>query len=188
MQLGTYADGRILSYDQNTGAFTIGDALVSAEQVRAYWAAGQIVWIDPQTAAWFDGAFPSTSMPAPAQVPAKTKNHAVIWIVLAVVLVVLLGCGGIMAAIAIPIFSAAKGSAQAKVCWAQERTVEGAAQMYQAEKGELPDSMDAMVSEGLLKQVPTCPTGGTYTYDDSTGELTCSQHGSYKDESSSSGN
>ena len=39
---------------------------------------------------------------------------------------------GILVAIAVPIFNAAKASAQQKTCWANERTVEGAYQSWQA--------------------------------------------------------
>ena len=56
MELGKYADGRSLTY--GSGAFAVGEAPVTTEQVRSYAAAGQITWAGPEMATWFDTAFP----------------------------------------------------------------------------------------------------------------------------------
>lgn len=177
MELGRYIDGRTLSYDEAARAFRVGDAPVSANQVRGYWQAGQITWAGPEVAAWFDTSFPTATTPPTAR---KLGGGAVAAIIVAVVIVILFGCG-FFAAIAIPTFNAAKGSAQEKQCWAQERMVEGAAQAYKATTDAMPKSIDVLVSDGYLTTVPKCPTGGTYTFDATTGKFTCSQHGNYAD-------
>jgi prepilin-type N-terminal cleavage/methylation domain-containing protein len=78
---------------------------------------------------------------------------------------------GILVAIAIPVFNAAKANAQSKSCQANQRTIEGAAQTYSASNGgNLPP--DGLVSaSGLIgayiKTNPVCPSnfaaGGVYT-------------------------
>ena len=45
---------------------------------------------------------------------------------------------GILVAIAIPVFNAAKANAQRKSCFANQRTIEGSAQTYNAENDALP--------------------------------------------------
>ena len=92
---------------------------------------------------------------------------------------------GILVAIAIPVFNAAKANAQTKSCFATERTVEGAAQSYRAGTGTLPVSTDVVATGTAafigpyVKVVPRCSTGGTYTWDNTAGTLTCGTHGHF---------
>jgi len=91
---------------------------------------------------------------------------------------------GILVAIAIPVFGAAKGSAQKRACQGNQRTVEGAYKTYEADVG--PDVADAAVNDATtlwaalvgndkyVKVEPTCDGGGTYTWVDADDELTCS--------------
>ena len=82
---------------------------------------------------------------------------------------------GILVAIAVPIFNAAKGSAQQKTCFANQRTLEGADQSYQASTGALVtagtvNSSNALVTGGYIKNAPYCPlvgTAGFYSLDGS---------------------
>ncbi|MEI7814714.1 MAG: FxLYD domain-containing protein [Coriobacteriia bacterium] len=67
MELGKYFDGRPLTYDESTGTFRVGEAAVSAEQVRGYAAAAQITWANPDMAFWFGRSFPGSAVPSPAQ-------------------------------------------------------------------------------------------------------------------------
>lgn len=87
---------------------------------------------------------------------------------------------GILVAIAIPVFNAAKTNAQTKSCFANERTVDGAARSYEAETGALPADVAALVTATYLKAAPVCPVAtNTYSYDAAAGELSCSGHGRY---------
>jgi prepilin-type N-terminal cleavage/methylation domain-containing protein len=80
---------------------------------------------------------------------------------------------GILVAIAVPIFNAAKASAQKKSCFANQRTIEGAVQSYQAATGTMPaaatvSGTHVLISGGYIKNPPYCPlvgTGGQYALD-----------------------
>ncbi len=114
---------------------------------------------------------------------------------------------GILVAIAIPVFNAAKANAQKRACHSNQRTIEGAAGMYQADSGVFPEAgaVDAghtLVAGGLapnnvtvtpyLKSVPRCPRSGSsaatnYTINGSGvvaactgGEGTAADHGQYR--------
>jgi competence protein ComGC len=85
---------------------------------------------------------------------------------------------GIMVAIAIPVFNAAKMNALKKSCYANERTIEGAALTYQAENNELPGSISDVVPDYIAEE-PVCPVAGPYDYDPETGTADCVEHGHY---------
>lgn len=80
---------------------------------------------------------------------------------------------GVLVVIAIPVFHDSKGSAQQKACYANQRTIEGAAQSYNAARNApLPagvvNATHALVTERFLQNGPTCPlagSGGYYTID-----------------------
>ena len=68
---------------------------------------------------------------------------------------------GILVAIAIPVFNSAKANAQEKTCFANQRTIEGASQTWEAEFGNMTGLTSVAVLEpGYLKAVPACPGGG----------------------------
>jgi len=171
MQLGTYIDGRPLTYDQSTGTFLVGEAPVTAEQVRAYEAAAQLTWANADIATWFHTSFP-------AQDAKGSGKGPVIAIVAVVALFILIFICGIAVAIAIPVFNAAKTNAQTKSCYANERTIEGAALTYQADNGELPGSLSDIVPAYITEE-PQCPVAGPYDYDPETGLADCVEHGHY---------
>jgi prepilin-type N-terminal cleavage/methylation domain-containing protein len=104
---------------------------------------------------------------------------------------------GILVAIAIPIFNAAKASAQEKTCFANQRTIEGSAQQWVASAtgntvrtiGQLDGSVSGAnpllaAGTGMLKAAPSCPLGGNYTL--TGGNTTCPNgapaagHGTYQ--------
>ena len=95
---------------------------------------------------------------------------------------------GILVAIAVPVFNAAKASAQRNTCKANQRTILGAVQMCSATAeatatataGTLNDTQTGtlwgviLVSE-FLKSAPKCPTAGgtaSYYYMDASGGVT----------------
>jgi prepilin-type N-terminal cleavage/methylation domain-containing protein len=73
---------------------------------------------------------------------------------------------GILVAIAIPIFNAAKGTAQVKSCYASQRTIEGAAQTYVAQGGtQVIGDLDGVVNTAnalapFVKLPLTCSASG----------------------------
>ena len=78
---------------------------------------------------------------------------------------------GILVAIAIPVFNAAKGNAQKKSCFANQRTIEGSAQTYNAEFDKLPLQPAELVS-AYIKRAPTCPLGLQNYAIDASGTVT----------------
>ncbi len=68
---------------------------------------------------------------------------------------------GILVAIAIPVFNAAKANAQKKSCFANQRMIEGAAQTFAADSatGSLPTAVADLVPT-YIKTTPACPAGG----------------------------
>jgi len=176
MELGTYIDGRPLTYVESTGTFLVGEAPVSADQVRAYEAASQLTWARPDIAEWFHRSFPVAPVVAP--LPPAQKSSAVAVVIIVGVLAVLLFMCGILTAIAIPVFNAAKTNAEKKSCWANERVIEGSALIYQADKQALPTSIEALIPE-YIDEVPECPADGRYDYDPTTGKADCSVHGHF---------
>ena len=98
------------------------------------------------------------------------KNEGFTLVELMVVVLII----GILVAIAVPIFNAAKASAQTKTCFANQRTIEGACQSYQAANGSLPTPVAAggaagdtgqLITGNFIKAWPHCPAipSGTAT-------------------------
>ena len=71
--------------------------------------------------------------------------------------------------------------AKREACFMNERTVETQASAWTAQNPgtQPPTSVQAMVTAGVLRSVPSCPSGGTYSYDAGSGRLTCSVHGHF---------
>jgi prepilin-type N-terminal cleavage/methylation domain-containing protein len=94
---------------------------------------------------------------------------------------------GILVAIAVPIFNAAKASAQQKTCFANRRTVDGAYQTWvAAQTGAIvePANWAAFMTDlvpAYVKAIPTCPAGGVYSVTFTNGAATsaCTIHPAY---------
>ncbi len=71
---------------------------------------------------------------------------------------------GILVAIAIPVFNAAKAAAQEKSCFANQRTIEGAAQQFNASTGAMPASVAAL-TPAYISAAPKCPQAAATGYD-----------------------
>ncbi len=71
MQVGLYADGRPVTYEQDATAFAIGGVAVTLDHMRGYAQAGQIFWANEQMKAWFESSFPAPQV-APVAVPRGT--------------------------------------------------------------------------------------------------------------------
>ncbi|MBU1107785.1 MAG: hypothetical protein KKB51_14020 [Candidatus Riflebacteria bacterium] len=91
---------------------------------------------------------------------------------------------GIMAAIAIPNFKKARFEAQKKACFANQRVLMGATEMYNMDNEKMLSevNIEALLNGKYLKSAPVCPQSGTYSaIGDLAGEdgkITCSEHGS----------
>jgi len=96
---------------------------------------------------------------------------------LVVVIVIL----GILAAVAVPKFVDLSDKAKEQACKANRGAIASACTMYYASlaaNGSTPAFPTAYTDTGLYADgtVPTCPGGGTYTYNATTGKVTCSEH------------
>ncbi|HEY3317238.1 MAG TPA: prepilin-type N-terminal cleavage/methylation domain-containing protein [Coriobacteriia bacterium] len=100
---------------------------------------------------------------------------------------------GILVAIAIPVFNSARANAQRRSCFANQRTLDGAAHAYEASMGALPVTGIAALQADLVPSYiatpPTCPndpaktmaTSYTWTVNGTTGAISCAiTHGSYQ--------
>lgn len=155
------------------------------------------VWITPDgtcvnghSAQHVSGVYEVPGPPPADPAPKRPRGWVVALIIAAVLLPAMLMVCGIFAAIAIPVFSAAKSNAERKSCYANQRTLEGAAITYWADSGNAPASIEALIGpNGLIDTMPVCPAGGTYTYTPGAApqggtpdpRVTCSQHGSFHD-------
>jgi len=90
---------------------------------------------------------------------------------------------GILAAVAVPKFVDLSGNAQASACKANQAAIESAASMAYADSAaagnaRFPTAASIMASSGNpffpSGKAPTCPSGGTLTYNETTGTVTCS--------------
>jgi len=84
---------------------------------------------------------------------------------------------GILVAIAIPVFNAAKANAQKKACFANQRTIEGAAQTYQADAGVMPTYAQLLAGGTYIKVEPLCPTWSTQYSMNTSGTVTSDNQG-----------
>ncbi|MFO7899824.1 MAG: prepilin-type N-terminal cleavage/methylation domain-containing protein [Planctomycetota bacterium] len=108
----------------------------------------------------------------------RKRRDAFTLMELVVVIVIL----GILAAVAVPKYVDMSDTAEANTCKANRAAIKSACTMYYASAAAngspgYPSTYDDsdLYSDGT---VPTCPSGGSYTYDDTTGTVTCSEHGS----------
>lgn len=94
-------------------------------------------------------------------------------------LIVVIVIIGILAAVAVPKFLDLSDSAKAAACKQNQATIETAASVGYANAAiggaaAYPATIAAMVTANLLAEAPTCPSLGTYTYDNVNGEVVCS--------------
>jgi len=93
---------------------------------------------------------------------------------------------GILVAIAIPVFNAARATAERRTCHANQRTIEGAAQQYVADIGGDITQVDAMtlLVPQFIAQNPQCPTTPRTSYTITDGRTDCpnaaAAHGRYQ--------
>jgi prepilin-type N-terminal cleavage/methylation domain-containing protein len=111
----------------------------------------------------------------------KRNNKGFTLVELMVVLLII----GILVAIAIPIYNRTTDNAYKKTCYANQRTIEGAAAQWAADKDKtLKDAelngtgwIDVLVGDDkYIAEKPMCKKGGNtadYTWDSTTGKVVC---------------
>ena len=87
---------------------------------------------------------------------------------------------GLLAAIAIPNFVKARGSAQKNACIANLRQIEGAKEQWGLENKKALGTATVVADiDAYLQKSPVCPAGGTYTYGALGTSVSCSLSATY---------
>ena len=84
---------------------------------------------------------------------------------------------GLLAAIAIPNFVKARTTAQKNACINNLRQIDGAKEQWALENkkvaSDTPVDSDLMGTDKYIKVKPTCPAGGTYSYNNMVTKPAC---------------
>lgn len=91
---------------------------------------------------------------------------------------------GVLVSIAVPVTAVAKANAQKKACFANQRTIEGAATGYEAQNNLMAPDIATLVTAQYLRAEPKCPkTGSTYALQAGTADVSAcgdAAHGYYQ--------
>lgn len=80
---------------------------------------------------------------------------------------------GALAAIAIPRMSQNSDTAKRRACQTNQATIDTQVELYYADNGSYPTLATFLVDANYFPDEPTCPSGGTYSYD-SNDRVQCS--------------
>lgn len=99
----------------------------------------------------------------------KTRRGFSLVELLAVVLIL-----AVLAAVAVPLYVSQRRSAASRACKANLTAIASSLSAYALRNGAYPDSLTTLVgaAEGLT-ELPRCPLGGEYTWNDTTRVLAC---------------
>lgn len=109
-------------------------------------------------------------------------------------LMIVIAIIGVLAAIAVPNFKRARERANTRACYANQKTIAGAIEMYNLDKNTNKTQVNsaflqALTSSGYLQSVPSDPGQGAgseahYQYTGGGNGIKCEAHGSIQDKNS----
>ena len=178
MKLGTYVDGRPLTYDDRTGVFRVAEFTVTPDEIWAYWDHGQIGWGDPELSKWFELNFPRGSAAHVVRAKRGKSGAVKIGLAVAAVLVVLGLVGAAVFVVAnkqdeTPVTTAAtttgSGAAEAPSDagkqWTPVKTMSGSksrtSKVFQLSGAKARISYDIQGDQSIACAVYITPAGGT---------------------------
>mgnify|MGYP002401816035 FL=1 len=82
--------------------------------------------------------------------------------------------------IAVPIYRDVSAGVERSICFANQRTIEEAVQVFRGDNGDVPD-LPEMVEQGYFSRIPRCPDGHAYEMESDGSVAPCSSHGYYRD-------
>jgi type II secretion system protein G len=90
---------------------------------------------------------------------------------------------GLIAAIVIPRIASTKSDAETKTCQSNQANLNASLQRYKFDNGAYPAAADyatlaadAAFVGPYVDEAPACPGGGTMSYDNTTGIVSCDTH------------
>ena len=123
------------------------------------------------------------AVPAPAPPPKKRTGWRMRLFELAIVVMII----GVLAAMSVPNFTNHRERANTRACYANQKTIVGAMEMYNLDKGTKRTQLDAawfsaLQSGGYLQAIPQDPgqgrgTSGNYQATDTGNGIKCFAHG-----------
>lgn len=87
----------------------------------------------------------------------------------------------ILAAVAVPVYRDASAIVRRNSCFANQRTIEEAVQVFRGEQGHVPDDLEELEDQGYFSRIPWCPDGHAYEMESDGSVAPCSSHGYYRD-------
>lgn len=87
----------------------------------------------------------------------------------------------ILVVIAVPIYRDVSAGVQRSICFANQRTIEEAVQVFRGTHGRIPFDLEEMEEQGYFSRIPRCPDGHAYEMESDGSVAPCSSHGYYRD-------
>ena len=129
------------------------------------------------------GGYPPYYPPQMQPSPGGPRKKSMSLMVFGIIMLSLVLVAVVAVVVAIPVFMAARGSAQKKTCQSNMKTVKSASNIYAASTdGSYPGSLSDLVPD-FIEDTLTCPEEGTYDwnfdpgYDGAPSNPSCDIHG-----------
>lgn len=87
---------------------------------------------------------------------------------------------GVLVSVAVPVYNGVESVVEQRVCQANLRILDGAAQQYWHDHSIFPSAPEDLEDPAYLMSIPACPTDGrAYDYNPATGRFSCDKAGHF---------